>query len=528
MIKYLQIIAAILLTCSFGQLQAQSTEQVLADLKVAVEKNTNSLTELINNSIIAIGRQGPPGPQGEPGVAGPAGLTGPQGEVGPKGDTGPAGKDFELSSIKIVRSEAEFSEALQSSVATIFIENDIQVTKFTTINKPVTVTSLNKSKISFVGSAVPIVFDIKASTIFKNLKFEADTNDIGRIFNIGGSRYAGSFAVDNCEFNKIGNILLISGSESAPQSPNISITNSSIANCGSKNYNSLGKFGIIELAWNISSVNISNNKFDNIWSNAVWIGQSKKSIGRIAQNIINNCQRNAIETFGADNIVIDGNYIEGGQGLAGGSGIAISVAANNCTTINNIIKNFYAYGIEIIHDNHIVSNNIIDGLNLDKAGFTALGISIDGCDNSIVSNNNILNIRYGKYSAKYSIQLNNNCSNVKISNNKMSNVTEGVRVLSAEYCQIINNDFALTWDEGTLAGSCQPAVIIFNGQKHLVTNNSAVMKKSGNIAGIFYMAPNIKIYADHSGKQISSGQSGSGFTNRSNMFIANNTNYCIQ
>lgn len=477
------------------------------------------------------GATGPAGPIGNTGATGP---TGPQGDIGPIGPIGPQGAQgsngigLDILNITTVKNEEEFLSALNSKQKNILILEDFTLNNKIIVDSPVYIFSPTQKTILFNSDKFEYLFDIRSDFQVFNIKFDGQNRNFCRIFNIGGNRFSGKFKIEKCEFVNIGNVVSLTGSANAIEAPIIEIKKCRIKHCGSASYNSIGKYGAIELSWNIREINISNNVIEDTWGNGIWVGQSKNSSGHISNNTIRNCARNAIETFGAENLIISDNQIDNVTGLAGASGMGISAAANNTTVTNNKIKNVQTYGIEVYHDNNLIEGNTINTVLLEKEGQTGLGISVDTCTNSKISNNIISNIKYGKKSIRFAIQLNNKCSNISITNNKISDVTLGINCLTMEDCKILNNDFTLSWDDNTLAGSCQPAIIVFGGQRNLIAQNSARMKKAGNIYGSFYLSANTKIFADFSGNEISGGISGTGFTNVAGSVIPNNSNIYLK
>jgi parallel beta-helix repeat protein len=473
-----------------------------------------------------------PGPQGSQGPQGPIGPIGPQGPAGASAGVSPDSLEgllylINLFGVKKVKSEQEFLAAVRDGNHSVLLERDININSNVVITKPISVYSLNKSAITFNGQALEYLFDLRASVLFYGVHFKGTSRDFGRCFNLGGPRFSGYIKFNKCTYENMGNVFTVSGGSTSPLAPLIEIKNCTIKSCGSKNYTSIGKYGVIELAWNIGKVEISNNDFEDVYSNGIWVGQSKDSEGFINENRIKAFGRNAIETFGADNLSICENVIKNGTGAYGGAGMGISIAADNCIVTENRITNAYSYGIEVYQKNNIVSHNIIDGISIDVTGQVGLGISIDACTNSTIEGNIIQNIKYGAKSPRFGMQLNNNSNFNSIKDNKFYYLTEGIRLLSGDHNSIQNNEFSMSWDANTLASSCQPAIIIFFGENNVVTNNFSKLLKAGNVDGSFFLSAGRRIFADFSGKQLVAPVGGMGFTNRLGNSILNNTNMSI-
>lgn len=517
--KTLLLTLALIFTSLNGEESAKvrldSAIQALDSAAQSIQSSAETIKELKE---LGIGVPGPAGPQGEKGERGEQGERGEKGEAAPKIFNGAT----------FVKTFEELALAIVQQSRLIVLESDIEATRSLVIDFPLVLYSPNKNIIKFNGEQIEYLFDVRSSFYVNNITINGSSQSFGRIFNIGGNRYVGDFDLFKCNFSNVGNIVSLTGGPTSNTAPNISIEKCKITKCGSSSFNKIGKDGAISLGWNLAKVKIVDNEISEIWSNGIWVGESKKSSGEISRNHITKIDRNAIETFYADNLLVNDNVIMDVTGKAGGSGMGISLAGSNSIASGNFIKNIYAYGIEVYNNGNLVTGNTIDTILINKAGEIGLGISVDRCTNALISDNILTNIKYGSAAPKFAIQIGNNSSNVKIINNKFVDVTEGVRMLFCENCQVLNNDFTLTWDDNTLAASCQPAVIIFNGDKHLVANNIARMKRSGNIAGLFYIAANRKVFADFSGKQVLGGVSGAGFGNRIGANIANSSNLCVE
>lgn len=502
----------------------------------------------------SIGFQGFQGKAGATGKQGPAGKTGAQGAQGAQGSIGTTGAipsdiysklDLLKNSIEGLKLELnlaleklntgyisvstaqDFLNAINNKEKCILLTKDIFVPSSITILSPISIISVSGSTISYDTQTTSYLFDIQQSFDLYGVKFVGSNKDFGRCFNIGGNRFNGKVKITKCHFESMGNVLSLSGGVLSNLAPDIDFSFNIIRNCCSKNYLTIGKFGVIELNRNFRTVKINYNEIYNVWSNGIWIGNSEVGGGQIIGNIIENSERIGIENFGANRFLILQNHISGGNGLYEGGGMGISCAGDFNEVCKNIITNVFSYGIEVYKNNNLVEGNIIDGLTMDVAGKIALGISIDHCYNSVIRGNYIKNIKYGKLSPRFAMEINNNSSENTIDSNECFDVTEGIRLLSGEDNFLKNNRFTLSWDEGTLAASCQPAILVFGGERNFVVQNVARMKKAGNTNGAFWLGAGAKVFADFSGKQIVAPAGGTSFGSRLGQPLQNTTNLCL-
>lgn len=326
------------------------------------------------------------------------------------GDWTPAFAD--LGDTKIVRTLAQFENALAAggrmrivSSLTLPVSYDVTV--------PVDIEGA-PGVILTIASASTYGFSVQAPMRVRDIKITSASRTAHRAFAIGGSRFVGDFILERVKIYNVGNALCADGGASSVIMPNIYIDDCDFTAIGAVGYaggGGSGGDGAIAITWNLGHVTITNSRFKDTYGNGIYIGQSGLQAGGldnsavvpnaeacgqifVCNNWVRDFDRNGIEIFGADWSVVAFNRIIGGTGVRGGAGISLSLAGSHCVCHGNIIRDYWGYGLEVVHHYNIVTSNLIDTCTYDRAN-TLLAMSVGGRDvtsRCLIANNIFRNI----------------------------------------------------------------------------------------------------------------------------------------
>lgn len=446
----------------------------------------------------------------------------------------------DLGDIKIVRTVAQFEAALAAG-GRMRIVSSLTLPNAYTITAPVDIEGAPGVVLTLAHTAT-YGFLVQATTRFQDIRITGPNRTSMRAFAIGGSRYAGSFVLQRVAIHNVGNALCLDGAASSVVAPHVMIDDCDIYAIGAAGYTGgggSGGDGAIALTWNLSQVNIVNNRIWDTYGNAIYIGQSglmaggqnntaqvpnMLSVGQIFihNNWIRDFDRNGIEVFGADYAVVSFNRIIGGTGIVAGAGISLSFAGSYGVCHGNIVRDYWGYGIEVVHHHNIVTCNLIDTCTHDRSN-VLLAMSVGGRDttsNCLIASNifrNIVNKVHPHIAISFATST--DCAAV---NNKFYDVSIACQVASGanESITFVGNEHRFANGGNLLDPALYPTPSDFQwtfsasgsaGTKHVVMSN-VTRNKAGaaaTIAQFYKFGVGSGGYVNYtSGQQIHGGSAG--------------------
>lgn len=446
----------------------------------------------------------------------------------------------DLGDIKIVRTVAQFEAALAAG-GRMRIVSSLTLPNAYTITAPVDIEGAPGVVLTLAHTAT-YGFLVQATTRFQDIRITGPNRTSMRAFAIGGSRYAGSFVLQRVAIYNVGNALCLDGAASSVVAPHVMIDDCDIYAIGAAGYTGgggSGGDGAIALTWNLSQVNIVNNRIWDTYGNAIYIGQSglmaggqnntaqvpnMLSVGQIFihNNWIRDFDRNGIEVFGADYAVVSFNRIIGGTGIVDGAGISLSFAGSYGVCHGNIVRDYWGYGIEVVRRHNIVTCNLIDTCTHDRSN-VLMAMSVGGRDttsNCLIASNifrNIVNKVHPHIAISFATST--DCAAV---NNKFYDVSIACQVASGanESITFVGNEHRFANGGNLLDPALYPTPSEFQwtfsasgsaGTKHVVMSN-VTRNKAGaaaTIAQFYKFGVGSGGYVNYtSGQQIHGGSAG--------------------
>jgi hypothetical protein len=433
------------------------------------------------------------------------------------GDWSPAFAD--LGDTKIVRTLAQFENALAAG-GRMRIVSSLTLPESYDVTVPVDIEGA-PGVVLTIASSSTYGFSVQASMRVRDIRITSGSRTAHRAFAIGGGRFVGDFILQRVTIDNVGNALCADGGPTSVIMPNIFIDDCTFTAIGAVGYTGgggSGGDGAIAITWNLGHVTIQNCRFKDTYGNGIYVGQNgilaggldnsavvpnAEACGQIFihNNWIRDFDRNGIEVFGADWSVVSFNRIIGGTGVRGGAGISLSMAGSHTVCHGNIVRDYWGYGIEVVHSHNIVTSNLIDTCTHDREN-TLLAMSVGGRDvtnDCVIANNifrNIVNKTYAHVALNFA-----SSTDCTVVGNKFYNVSIACQIQSGacDAITFMGNEHRFSNGASALGATLQWTFSAgaSAGTKHVVLHNitrnqagaaatAAQFYKFGNGSGGYY------------------------------------------